>query len=111
MNWNTLTSEDQLKTIAQESEEQPVLIFKHSTTCSISATAKNRLERQWNLPQEKVKTYYLDLHAYRPISNKVAEEFGVRHESPQVLLIKNGACVYHSSHLGINVNAIEAQVA
>ena len=109
MNWNTLTDPAQLDVIIQDSETQPVLIFKHSTTCSISATAKNRLERQWSATDEEIKTYYLDLLANRAISNQIAERFGVRHESPQVLLIRNGACVYNSSHLGISAAAIQGQ--
>ncbi len=84
------------------------MIFKHSTTCSISATAKSRLERQWaDVGLGQVTPYYLDLLSYRPISNKIAEEFSVRHESPQLLVIKDGECQYHGSHLGINLQEVK----
>lgn len=112
MQWNSLTSEEQLAQIKEESKNQPVVIFKHSTTCSISATAKSRLERQWaDAGLEQVKPYYLDLLSYRPVSRQVAEEFNVQHESPQLLLIKDGVCQYHGSHLGINLQEVKKQIA
>lgn len=109
MNWIELTDEQQLDTIIEESKSQPVVIFKHSTRCSISSMAKDRLDRE-EAPQD-TKFYYLDLIAYRPISNKVAEVFNVHHESPQILLIKNGECTYEESHNGINMEEIEEQLA
>lgn len=111
MNWTALTDVAQLDTLRAESFDQPVLIYKHSTTCSISATALNRLERNWK--DEEVgglKTYHLDLLRYRPISRAVAEDFGIRHESPQVLLIHNGECVYDASHLSIGYPALKMQL-
>lgn len=75
------------------------MIFKHSTRCSISSVAYHRLQKSQQ--PEGVDFYYLDLLAHRLLSNKVAEVFNVPHESPQVLVIKNGKCVYDESHLGI----------
>lgn len=109
MNWNKLTSDAQLEAIKEESVKQPVLIFKHSTTCSISAMALSRMERNWN-DQLGVKPYYLDLHANRSISNKIESEFGVEHESPQVLLIKNGSCIYDASHMAISFTGLQQAV-
>jgi len=109
MNWEHLTDEGQLETIIQQSHLQPVVIFKHSTRCSISSMAKNRLERV-NAP-ENVTFYYLDLLRYRGISNKIAELFQIYHESPQVLLIKNGECIYDESHGGIDMAEIAEQAA
>lgn len=109
MNWHELTEESQLDTIVAESKSQPVVIFKHSIRCSISSMAKSRLEREQE-PQG-VKFYYLDLINYRDISNKVAEMFSVHHESPQVLLIKDGDCTYEESHNGINMEEIAEQAA
>jgi bacillithiol system protein YtxJ len=112
VNWNSLTQQNQIQEIIAESKEKPVIIFKHSTSCSISATAKNRLERQWkDAGLEEVKPYYLDLLAYRPISNMVAQTFEVEHQSPQLLLIKDGACQYDASHLGINLNEVKKNLA
>lgn len=109
MNWNVLNSEAQLEALREESKQQPVLIFKHSTRCSISATAKARLERKWaDGDNAAVKPYYLDLLNYRGISNRIAEEFGVRHESPQVLVLKDGKAAYHASHMDIRYEDILA---
>jgi len=109
MNWLDLTNEQQLETIVEQSKTQPVVIFKHSTRCSISSMAKNRIERE--TPPENVVFYYLDLIRYRSISNKIAEDFHVPHESPQVLLIKNGECIYEESHNGISMGEIAEQAA
>jgi bacillithiol system protein YtxJ len=112
INWNTLTQQNQIQDIIAESEEAPVVIFKHSTSCSISATAKSRLERQWaTAGLEGVKPYYLDLLAYRPISNLIAQTFAVEHQSPQLLLIKEGVCQYDASHLGINLGEVKKNIA
>lgn len=107
MTWINLTQEQQLDAIKEQSKAKPVVIFKHSTRCSISAMAKNRLERE-SAPAN-VDFYYLDLIQYRPISNKIADEFQVHHESPQILLIKNGECVYEESHNGIDMHDIAEQ--
>lgn len=114
INWIELTNENQLKSIQEESQTQPVVIFKHSTSCSISRATLDRLERNWKqedlLP---VKSYFLDLLSYRKISNEIASTFNVDHESPQILLIKNGKSVYDKSHFEIDFagikNAVNAQ--
>lgn len=108
MNWIALTNESQLSEIKDQSKNNPQVIFKHSTRCSISGVAKSRLER--STPPANVDFYFLDLIKDRSVSNKVAEEFAVSHESPQILLIKNGECVYDESHSGISMADIEEQV-
>ncbi len=107
MSWKKLTDESQIDSIKNASAEKPQLIFKHSTRCSISSMAKNRLDRE-QLSGD-VDFYYLDLLQYRSISNKLAEVFNVYHESPQVLLIKNGECVYDESHSAIRMDDILEQ--
>ncbi|MEH0157713.1 bacillithiol system redox-active protein YtxJ [Limibacter armeniacum] len=107
MQWHNLTTEEQIAQIKEESKAQKVMIFKHSTRCSISSMAKNRLERSWQEGEVSLKPYYLDLISYRNISNRLADEFGVLHESPQVLVIENGSCVYDNSHMGINYNELK----
>jgi bacillithiol system protein YtxJ len=111
MTWIPLTSSAELDSLLAESAQQPVVLFKHSTTCSISATAKARLERQWDdVVGPSAKLYYLDLLRYRPVSNEVAKRLGVMHESPQLLLIQDGVCTYDASHLGIRLDSVRDKV-
>lgn len=111
MNWNQLTEESQLEAIKQESYNQPVMLFKHSTRCSISATTLSRLERSWNDAEvSNLKSYYLDLLSYRNISNKIAQEFEIEHESPQVLIIKDGKATFDASHYDITFDNIKENV-
>ncbi len=107
MDWIELTNEDQLEAIRKESAEKTQVIFKHSTRCSISSMAKSRLERA-TFPEE-LSFHLLDLIRYRSLSNKIEEQFNVYHESPQVLIIRNGECVYDESHNGISMDDIIEQ--
>lgn len=102
MNWNQLTDEGQINEIITRSKQKPQVIFKHSTRCSISAVALQRLQKAKQ--PDNLEFYFLDLLAHRPLSNKIAEVFEVHHESPQVLLIKDGKCIFDESHLGISMN-------
>lgn len=109
VNWVPFSDLKQLNEIIAKSFERPVIIFKHSTTCGISRMAFKQFEKTYDL-NDKVTAYYLDLLAYRMISNEVATRFGIRHESPQLLLIKNGKCVYHVSHGAIDVEDLKPQL-
>lgn len=111
MKWNDLRNREQIDQIKQESLEVPVLIFKHSTRCNISRMSLDRLERNWKegeLPQ--VKLYFLDLVSYREISNRIAEEFGVDHESPQVIIIQGGRSTFDRSHFEIDYQKIKTAI-
>jgi bacillithiol system protein YtxJ len=107
MNWKLLNNPNQLADIILQSGKVPCLIFKHSTRCNISSVAKFRLEDDWNFSAEEIEPYYLDLLQHKDISNIIAEKFQVWHESPQVLLIANGECVYDASHLDISVAELQ----
>ncbi|MET0394137.1 MAG: bacillithiol system redox-active protein YtxJ [Chitinophagaceae bacterium] len=107
MQWIPLIAEDQLKDILERSATTPQVIYKHSTRCSISSMVRHRLDKK--PAPGGIDFYYLDIFAYRPLSNKIAQDLGVQHESPQVLLIKNGQCVYTESHMAIRMDEIEAQ--
>lgn len=110
--WTDLTEASQLNELLLNSAQKPALIFKHSTRCSISQMALDRLSRQWKREDaEKVEPFYLDLLRHRDISNLIAERFGVVHESPQVLVIQNGECVYHASHQDIRLNSALEKIA
>jgi bacillithiol system protein YtxJ len=108
MNWIKLISREQLEELKKESQTTPVLIFKHSTRCSTSRMSLDRLERNWN-PQEMntVRAYFLDLLNYREVSNAIEDFFGVRHESPQVLVISHGESILDLSHFDIDYAQIQ----
>ena len=110
MNWLSLTTEKQLEEIDRLSynpEIKGILLFKHSTRCSISSMALNRLERNLKV-SDSLPTYLLDLLDYRSISQFIAGHYGIDHESPQVLVIKKGRCVYNASHSDINAGDIQS---
>jgi bacillithiol system protein YtxJ len=111
MGWKRLEQLGQLETIAAASAARPQLLFKHSTRCSISAAAKHRLDGGLEALNEAVDAYYLDLIAYREISNEIARKFGVHHESPQVILIENGQATYNASHYDIQPKEILQNLA
>ena len=104
MNWKALDDMEQLESIKAASYTTPQVIFKHSTTCSISKMALDRFERA--AAPENVDFHYLDLLKHRLISAAIAEKFQVFHESPQVLLIKQGECIYDESHYGIMMDEL-----
>ncbi len=109
VNWTELTDIAQLLEVTAISSEKPVVIFKHSTRCSISRMALKQFEREYDL-NETVDAYFLDLIAHRDISNEIASRFNVYHESPQLILIKNGQAVYDVSHSDIDAVALKEKV-
>lgn len=104
--WNKLEHLDHLSQIIEESKNQTVVIYKHSTRCSISSMALSHLERSWTEEGNQLKIYYLDLIQFRDVSNAVAEQFEVHHESPQIIVIKNGKAIHNSSHMSIDYSAM-----
>lgn len=111
MNWNKLTETSQIEEIKRISNSKPVMIFKHSTRCSVSSMSLDRLLRNWKpTDAEKIAPYYLDLIANRSLSNQIESEFGIPHESPQVILISSGKAVYDNSHFGISYQEIMDQI-
>ena len=109
MQWIELKTLNQLEELMKESKKKTALIFKHSTQCSVSKTALNRLERSWADNDNLLVTpYYLDLISYRTISNSIATTFDIEHQSPQILIIQNGQSMYNSSHLDIDYRSIKA---
>lgn len=110
MSWKTLTSLDQLNQVISENQTSgtPVAIFKHSTRCSTSSMIKSRLERSWEF-SDSFPLFLLDLLSHRDISNEIERSLGIRHESPQLIVLQNSEVVYHDSHSAIS--ASEAQSA
>lgn len=109
MNWNILDNTKQISELRKLSHEKHVVIFKHSTSCYISSMVLKQFEKGFNvdLLKEKSEFYFLDLIKYRAVSNHIANEFGIRHESPQVLVVRDGKVIHHSSHSRIQPEQIE----
>lgn len=108
MNWIPLIDRQQLDDIKYAKGFS--LIFKHSNRCSISMVTRRQLQMDWDMLPENVPFYFLDLLNYRDLSNAVAEIFSVHHESPQLLLIRDGECIYESSHGEISIEDFVEQM-
>ncbi|SDE25325.1 bacillithiol system protein YtxJ [Pricia antarctica] len=108
--WISLTSLEQLEEIEQKSASRPQVIFKHSTTCGVSRMVLNLFEKNPMLQEGRLDIYFLDLHRHREISNEIAQKFQIMHQSPQLLVIKNGQIVAHGSHGGITEIDLDAYV-
>lgn len=104
--WSLIESEEDLKVAIDNSYAYKIAIFKHSTSCFISKTVLRNLEKEIEVSDEKGNFYFLDLLAYRSLSNKIADDFGVRHESPQFLVFENGKVVNSASHQDISLSQI-----
>ena len=109
INWINLTDLGQLNEIISSSNEKPVVIFKHSTRCSVSRMVLKQFENGFDLDDE-VDAYFLDLLEHRAISNEIASRFGVYHQSPQLLLIKDGKSVYDVSHSDIDALQLKGKL-
>lgn len=105
--WIELTSKEMLDEITEISQQTPVAILKHSTSCGISRMVLRQFEKDFNLKEEDVKLYFLDLLRYREISNKIASKFNVPHQSPQLIVIKDGSVVYNASHGEISADSLK----
>jgi monothiol bacilliredoxin len=99
--------ETPLEEIEKISLEKPVVIFKHSTRCSVSRMALKQFENEYAIETDKMELYFLDLLAHRSISNDVAERFGVMHQSPQVIVVKEGKAIYDASHSDIQAEDLK----
>ena len=108
--WIGLTSIDQLVDIAQDSTARTQVIFKHSTTCGVSRMVLNGFQKNPIFKENTIDYYLLDIHRYRDVSNEIAKKFQVVHQSPQLLVIKNGETVVHESHGSINAVTLEKYV-
>lgn len=109
--WKDLGSLEELKKLEVDSNDTTVVIYKHSTRCGVSRMVLRNFENEYDLPKSApVDLYLLDLIKHREVSNKIAENFGVRHESPQLIIIKNGNAVYDASHQSISAETIKQYV-
>ncbi|HIP31651.1 MAG TPA: bacillithiol system redox-active protein YtxJ [Crocinitomicaceae bacterium] len=105
--WEQVTSVEQINEILRNVGETPVLLFKHSTRCSISSMALNGFERNWN-NEVDCKLYFIDLLKHRDVSNEIATLTGVIHQSPQCIVVKGSEIVYDATHTAIDAKRIES---
>lgn len=109
--WLSLMNAAQLEDIDQQSREGPgVAIYKHSSRCFVSSMARRRLEQHWDELPAGMPVYFLDILSHREVSREVARHYNVRHESPQLLLIRAGQCIRHVSHEGVDPAALVEEV-
>ena len=108
--WIGLRSLDQLEEIEQKSKTKTQVIFKHSTSCGISRMVLNMFTKSYTLTEGQMDIYFLDLLAHRNVSNEVGIKFQVLHQSPQLLVIKNGVTVFHTSHGAISEVDLEKYI-
>ena len=104
--WQHLSRQDEFDSVLGESHDRPVLIFKHSTRCIISTMVLRSLEAQADRLNPLGAWYYLDLIAHRDYSNLIAQELGINHESPQLIILHSGKVIWHESHQGITPEAV-----
>ena len=104
--WHPLKSEDDLNAAIAKSSENKVAIFKHSTRCFISKTVLKNFEKEVENSDKNVDYYFLDLIEYRSLSNKIADDFYITHQSPQLIVLENGKAIKNASHQSISVNLI-----
>lgn len=104
--WIPLTDVSQLDEIVENSKDKTIGIFKHSTRCSISRFALKQFENEYSL-EDKVDLYFLDLLNYREVSNEIANRFQVMHQSPQLIVLKEGKVIYNASHDAIEANDLK----
>ena len=104
--WKYLESEEDLNRAIAVSTEKKVAIFKHSTRCFISKTVLKNFEKEVENSDKNMDYYFLDLLAHRDLSNKIADDLGVTHQSPQLIVLENGVVVNHASHQSISLSLI-----
>jgi len=98
---------DELEQLLSASNTRPLLLFKHSYSCGISAEALDELVEHLNGGPASVQYAIVTVQTHRDISNAVSARLGVRHETPQAILIRDGKAVWSASHFRVNAASIE----
>ncbi len=105
--WININSVEQLNSILRNVGDKPILLFKHSTRCSISSMALTGFERNWS-GRVHCELYFIDLLKHRDVSQETAILTGITHQSPQCIVIKGSEIVYEATHSGIDARRIES---
>lgn len=101
---------DELDAAIAESRERPVLVFKHSRTCGVSAEALDELRAHAARAQSRVSYKVITVQSHRRVSDEATARFGIRHETPQVVLLRDGRAVRNASHFRITANHLDTMV-
>jgi bacillithiol system protein YtxJ len=109
-NLTSLERLDELERLLTESQTQPVLLFKHSYTCGISAEALDELITHLNEENTDIRYAMVTVQTHREVSNAVSTKLGVRHETPQALLVCDGRVVWSASHFRVNAAELNKAV-
>ena len=110
-NLTILQAPDQLDRVLDSSSERPVLLFKHSFTCGISAEALDELVDHLNNRDHDLPVAMVTVQTHRDLSNAVSAKLGIRHETPQALLIKGGKVVWSASHFRVTSDSVAAAIS
>jgi bacillithiol system protein YtxJ len=110
MKWLYLSADEASEAWNQRFADKPALIYKHSSRCELCAAMLMRIEQDWSFSSEELDAYFVDVIAEKALSQRIADFFSVAHESPQVLLIKKGDCVYEADHLEIDLQEFREQL-
>lgn len=103
----TLNKMEQFDEIDEISHSKPVVLFKHSTRCIISRTVLKQFDAEFQFPEDKIDWYLLDLLNHRELSNEIASRYNVVHQSPQIVVIRNGKAIFNESHDSISVDDLK----
>ncbi|MFZ6051176.1 bacillithiol system redox-active protein YtxJ [Halocola ammonii] len=107
MNWHFIQDTEDLQNAMDLSYQQPVMIFKHSTRCPVSFMAKRKVESSWSFDDDAVIPFFLDLISFRQLSQEIATTLKVEHQSPQIILLKDGQASFHASHHSIDTDDLK----
>ncbi len=102
--WKSLERDEQWLDLIENSRDQPVAVFKHSARCGVSSMALWQLTSEWPFDPAELQVWYLDIFRHRPLSNRIAQQTGIVHQSPQLLLFRDGRVDFHTSHHGISIS-------
>ena len=103
-NFSRITEVAELESLIDRSKQGPVVIFKHSLTCPISASAFEKMQRYEGAVD------LVEVQRARALSNEIAQRLGVRHESPQIIVVRNGQVLWDASHFKITAEAVAEAV-
>lgn len=108
--WHSISEEGEIAEILLSSNDKPQVIYKHSTRCATSFFALKNVQGLAEAVREKADFYMVDVIGQRRLSFQIAEQLGVRHESPQLIILKDGEVFWHGSHHNVNDEVLAANI-